>query len=63
MTTQQQLARVAEIDSKFENAMGWGSWMAEASSERRCLVRQLAANGITVEHKWELRTADGHLSD
>lgn len=56
-------ARIAEIDKMFEEATGWGSWMATASSERRGLVRRLEQMGVFVPHKWELRTAGGQLSD
>lgn len=58
-----KLARIHEIDAQFENATGWGSWMATLSSERRCLVRELRAAGIVVDHRYELKTASGRLSD
>ena len=56
-------ARVAAIDRMFEEATGWGSWMSEASAERRGLVRKAAVCGVKIEPKWELRTSDGRLSD
>lgn len=43
-------ARVAEIDTMFETATGWGSWMSDASSERRGLVRQAAIRGVNIPH-------------
>lgn len=55
--------RIAAIDKMFEEATGWGSWMSEASSERRGLVRQLRAMGIQAEDKYILRAEDGTISD
>ena len=55
--------RLAAIDKMFEEASVWGSWMAEASSERRDLCRAYRRIGIAIKDKWELKTADGRLSD
>jgi len=44
--------RIAEIDLMFEQARGWGSWMATASIERRNLVNQLNSEGHNLEHKY-----------
>lgn len=49
------LSRIAEIDKMFVSAQGWGSWMAEASNERKGLVHKLADVGIIVAHNYELR--------
>lgn len=54
----QMKRRIAEIDAMFERAVGWGSWMASASSERHSLVEQLRKLGIKVEHKHVMK-ADG----
>lgn len=56
-------ARIASIDKMFEEATGWGSWMCDVSGERRGLVRQLRAMGLTAEDKFVLRTASGTISD
>lgn len=58
---QAKIDRIHALDAKFEHAMGWGSWMAGAASERRGLVRELAHAGIHVDHKWQCQT--GHPSD
>jgi len=41
--------RVAKIDKKFEEASGWGSWMADASKERENL-----ANRFGFEHNHQV---------
>jgi len=54
------MARIAAIDSMFEAAGGWGSWMVSAANEREHLVNQLKSKfGVTVEHKYLARTSDG----
>lgn len=55
--------RIAAIDKMFEEATGWGSWMSEASSERRGLVGRLHKLGLSAEHKYVLQTANGTISD
>lgn len=51
--TDRMLKRIDEIDSWFETAKGWGSWMVGMSNERHGLVRQLRDHGIEIEEKWE----------
>jgi hypothetical protein len=58
MTKAEILARIAEIDGMFEEAGGWGSWMSEASDERKGLVNRLRAeHGVEAPHKYEKRCA------
>lgn len=47
-------ARVADIDAKFHDAEGWGSWMVSAANERETL-----ADRYGFEHKHRARTAEG----
>jgi hypothetical protein len=49
------IRRIQQIDTMFDNAKGWGSWMASSSSERRELVEQLRAMGLAAEHKHEMK--------
>jgi hypothetical protein len=51
---EEAIARVAEIDAKFEAADGWGSWMVMLANEREYL-----ANVHGLEHKWQARTCEG----
>lgn len=60
MTNDDKLVRIKEIDAKFENATGWGSWMATLSSERRCLVRELRAAGIVIDHRYHAYPVNAH---
>lgn len=54
-TKEEKLARIAQIDRMFEEAAGWGSWMATASGERAGLVYSLAKwNGVIVKHKFQM---------
>lgn len=46
------LDRVAEIDKMFETATGWGSWMVEASHERKALIDKLNKLGLRLPHKY-----------
>ncbi len=46
--------RIKEIDTLFENATNWGSWMSTASHERKGLVNKLREKGIFLPHKWEI---------
>lgn len=57
------LKRIAEIDSMFEQAVGWGSWMVMAANEREALVNKLRAAGHDIEHKYLVRAADGSPVD
>jgi hypothetical protein len=45
--------RVAEIDTLFEHATGWGSWMVMAANERERL-----ADKFGFEHKWQARCGE-----
>jgi hypothetical protein len=58
MTLDEAKTRIAEIDSMFDLAGGWGSWMVEAANEREAL-----ANKFDLPHKWQARTASGHRTD
>lgn len=62
-TIMQIRQRIAEIDKMFEEATGWGSWMSEASAERRGLVRDAKRLGYTIPDKWVLTCSDGTISD
>jgi len=53
------LARIATIDSWFEEASGWGSWMVAMANERERLVDQLNYDGFNLTHKYLARTASG----
>ncbi len=64
-TLEQLNARVDEIDRKFRDAQGWGSWMAEMHRERVALeaeIRMLRGEWMTiasfdlVEHLYRQRT-------
>lgn len=59
MTDQDALNRIAGIDSLFENATTWGSWMVSAANEREQLVNRLRKNGHQIEHKYQARTPAG----
>lgn len=50
MTRDEAHARVDEIDKKFEQATGWGSWMVELANEREGL-----ADRFGFEQKWQAR--------
>lgn len=50
MTRIDAIARIAEIDAKFEAATGWGSWMVMLANEREDL-----ANKFGLPHKWQAR--------
>lgn len=54
----QAKARITEIDSMFESASGWGSWMVTAANEREKL-----ADKFGLEHKYRARTFDGNRTD
>lgn len=55
LTADAKVARIAAIDRMFEEATGWGSWMADASGERYCLVMRLAKyDDIIVPHRYEM---------
>jgi hypothetical protein len=48
-------AQIAAIDKKFETALHWGSWMADASHERQRLVREAKKlGGVVLEDKYVL---------
>ena len=48
--------RIAEIDRDFTAATHWGSWVAEASGERKGLVIRLKKeHGIDVPHNHEMK--------
>jgi len=50
------LDRVDCIDEMFDTATGWGSWMAEASSERKNIINRLNRDhGYALPHKYELK--------
>lgn len=51
------LRRIAEIDTMFEEATGWGSWMVMCANERENLVDRLNFAGIKTGHKWQARCA------
>ncbi len=54
MTPDAKLARIAAIDTMFEKATAWGSWMWDASGERYSLVERLKKyDGVEVEHKYK----------
>lgn len=58
LTEGEALTRIAEIDSMFENAMGWGFWMVEAANEREAL-----ANKFNLPHKHLARSGSGGRVD
>lgn len=51
VTADDALKRIAQIDTEFEQATGWGSWMVMVANERERLANDLRANGYRVEHK------------
>ena len=53
------IERIKEIDTMFETAKGWGSWMVQCANEREALVNQLNASGQNIEHKYQARTNNG----
>lgn len=56
--------RIGEIDKTFEEATSWGSWMNEASCERRDLVAKAARHGMKLKPRYELKNLDdGSISD
>jgi hypothetical protein len=58
LTMDEALTRIAEIDSMFESAIGWGSWMIEAANEREAL-----ANKFNLPHKYQARSGSGGRVD
>ena len=58
-----RLTRIAEIDSWFTEATGWGSWMVEAANEREELVNALRKEGQQIEHKYQARSSTGGRVD
>lgn len=63
MSDTDALNRIAGIDSLFENATGWGSWMVSAANEREQLVNMLNKRGHQIEHKYQARTTAGGRVD
>ncbi len=55
--------RIMEIDSHFDAATGWGSWMVMLANEREHLVNELRSAGVQIEHKYLARTATGGRTD
>lgn len=53
------LKRIQEIDSSFESASGWGSWMIMCANEREALVNELQKATIQIEHRFQARLSDG----
>jgi hypothetical protein len=65
-TLQGCIARIAEIDTMFEGATGWGSWMVMAANEREDLVNRVNGRWLMDEplkHKYQARTASGGRTD
>lgn len=58
MTLEEAKTRVAEIDSMFESATSWGSWMVMAANERETL-----ADKYGFPHKYQARTSSGDRTD
>jgi hypothetical protein len=58
ITESEAITRIAEIDSMFEKAIGWGSWMVEAANEREAL-----ANKFNLPHKHLARSGSGGRVD
>lgn len=56
-------SRIADIDTDFEAATSWGSWMVSAANEREHLVNDLAKIGVTVPHKNLARSGAGGKVD
>ena len=59
MGDSEKFHRIAVIDSDFENARAWGSWMVAAANERWALVNQLQDAGHDIAHKYLARTPSG----
>lgn len=59
ITEEKARLRIAEIDTMFESATGWGAWMVMAANERERLVDWLRKCGHKIEHKYLARTAGG----
>lgn len=56
VTVAEAKRRIHEIDTMFEGATGWGSWMVMAANEREDLVDRLNSQwGEKIEHKWQAR--------
>ena len=58
MTKAEAESRIAFIDSMFDAASSWGSWMVEAANEREAL-----ANQFNLPHKHQARTGSGQRTD
>ena len=56
MTDDQKISRIAEIDGKFQDATGWGSWMVMCANERERLVNDLNSSGHNIAHKYQVPT-------
>lgn len=63
MTDSDKLHRIAVIDSDFENAKSWGSWMVMVANEREALVNDLHSRGHKIAHRFQARTDGGHYVD
>lgn len=50
--------RIAEIDAKFDEATGWGSWMVMLANEREALATRFG-----LQQKNQARTASGGRVD
>jgi len=59
MTDSEKIHRIAVIDSDFENARAWGSWMVTVANERERLVNDLNSRGHNLPHRFQARTANG----
>lgn len=57
-TREEAIERIAAIDSMFDLATGWGSWMVMAANEREDLATQF---GLPQKH--QARCADGSRTD
>ena len=56
MSDSDKISRIAVIDSDFENAKTWGSWMVMAANEREALVNDLNSRGHKIAHRFLART-------
>jgi len=55
-------SRIAAIDKMFGEAIGWGSWMAAASSERAGLVATARSKfGAELESNFEMKDGSGRI--